>query len=117
MDNNSGVVILDSSKEKNEKLKKRWSTVNSVANVLTTASTSGFVVSLLSPFDFEGPVIEIVTAVLAAVGFIMKKVSTAKLENIEENNILDDDDKKTLLTVTKNLGKAKEKQAVLKARR
>lgn len=106
MDNkNSGVIVIDSSKEKNEKLKKRWTTVNEISNVLTGISTSGFVVSLLSPFEFEGPIVEIVTAVLAGVGFIMKKVSESKLKKLDNKGLLDNDDKQALLTVTDNLGK------------
>ena len=106
MDNkNSGVVVIESSKEKNEKLKKRWTTVNEISNSLTGISTSGFIVSLLSPFDFEGPVIEIITAALAGIGFVMKKVSESKLKKLDNKHLLDNDDKKTLVTVTENLGK------------
>ena len=104
---NSGVVVIESSKEKNEKLKKRWTTVNEISNSLTGISTSGFVVSLLSPFDFEGPVIEMITAALAGIGFVMKKVSESKLEKLNIKDLLDDVDKKTLVTVTENFGKIK----------
>ena len=102
---NSGVVVIDSSKEKNEKLKKKWSTINEISSGLTNISTSGFIVSLLSPFEFDGPIIEIVTAVLAALGFVMKKISESKLKKIDNKELLDNDDKQTLLTVTENLGK------------
>ena len=108
---NSGVVVIESSKEKNEKIKKRWSTVNEVSNTLTGISTSGFVVSLLSPFDFEGPVIEIITAALAGIGFVMKKVSQSKLKKLNVKDLLDDDDKKTLVTVAENLGKVVNKSS------
>ena len=105
---NSGVLVIDADKEKIEKLKKRWSTVNKVSNVALTLSSSGFIVSLLSPFDFEGPVIEIVTAVLAGVGLVMKKVSEVKLNKLEgqAGEMVDNDDKKTLINITENIGHA-----------
>ena len=99
-----GAIVIDSTIEKNEELKKKWSKVNEVSKTLTSISSSGFIVSLLSPFDFEGPVIEIVTAAVAAVGFILKKVSESKLDKLE-NSILDDNDKDTLLNISENLGK------------
>ena len=79
-----GAIVIDSTKEKNEELKKKWSKVNKISETLISISSSGFIISLLSPFDFEGPVIEIVTAAVAAVGFILKKVSESKLEDNEE---------------------------------
>ena len=99
-----GAIVIDSTKEKNEELKKKWSKINKVSETLTSISSSGFIISLLSPFDFEGPVIEIVTAATAAVGFILKKVSESKLDKLEDN-ILDNTDKDTLLTISQNLGK------------
>ena len=99
-----GAIVIDSTKEKNEELKKKWSKVNKVSETLTSISSSGFIISLLSPFDFEGPVIEIVTAAVAAVGFILKKVSESKLDKLEDN-ILDKEDKDTLLNISENLGK------------
>ena len=99
-----GAIVIDSTKEKNEELKKKWSKVNKVSETLTSISSSGFIISLLSPFDFEGPVIEIVTAAVAAVGFILKKVSESKLNKLEDN-ILDNTDKDTLLNISENLGK------------
>ena len=99
-----GAIVIDSTKEKNEELKKKWSKVNKISETLISISSSGFIISLLSPFDFEGPVIEIVTAAVAAVGFILKKVSESKLDKLEDN-ILDKEDKDTLLNISENLGK------------
>jgi len=105
---NSGAIVIDSDKEKVEMLKKRWSNVNKVSSTMTSLASSGFVISLLSPFEFDGPVVEIVTAVVAAVGFVMKKVSEVKLNKLdgEEKEIVSEADKSTLLTVTENLGQA-----------
>ena len=70
---NTGAIIVDSNKEEIEKLREKWVSINKVSTTVSSLATSGFKVSLLSPFDFEGPVIEIVTAVVAAVGFVGKK--------------------------------------------
>ena len=99
-----GAIVIDSTKEKNEELKQKWSKINKLSGTLTLISSNGFIISLLSPFDFDGPVIEIVTAAVAAVGFILKKVSESKLDKLEDN-ILDNTDKDTLLTISENLGK------------
>lgn len=37
-------------------------------------------------------------------GFALKKVSEAKLDELDEKNVLDDVDKDALLTITKNVG-------------
>ena len=104
----SGAIVIDSTEEKNAKLREKWSKINNVSSKLTTLSTSGFIISLLSPFDFEGPVAEIVTAVVAAVGFVMKKVSEHKLDKlgVSKGEFLDTEDKDALLTVTGNIGNA-----------
>lgn len=113
---NAGVVMIDSSKEKSDKLRKKWGAINDVSNGLINISTSGFVVSLLSPFDFEGPVVEIVTAVLAGGGFVMKKVSESKLNKLNNRELLDQNDKQTLLTVSKNVSKIYNENKISKSR-
>lgn len=102
---NPGVVVIDSSREKNEKLKKKWANVNKASSEVTKLASSGFFVSLLSPFDFDGPIVEIVTAVVAAVGFVLKKVSDFKLSKLdnETKKIIDEADKNTLNTIVNNV--------------
>ena len=57
-------------------------------------------------FDFEGPVVEIVTAVVAGVSFIGKKVSQYKLDEFsrESTEIIDSNDKDTLVAIAENIG-------------
>ena len=112
MNSSNGVIVLDSTKEKNEELIKKWSKINKKSNEITSLASSGFIVSLLSPFDFEGPTLEIITAVVAAVGFIMKKTSEYKLNKLNntDSKILDEQDRGNLLTIFSNLSKANNKK-------
>ena len=107
----TGAIVIDSDQDKIEKLKKKWTTINKVSSTISGVASSGFVVSLLSPFDFDGPIVEIVTAVVALVGFLGKMISKYRLEqlkdkedskNLETLNI-DEEDKKTLLTLSENV--------------
>ena len=108
MDKDTGIIVIDSTKEKNEKLKNKWSKINKKANELTSLASSGFIISMLSPFDFDGPIIEVVTAAVAAVGFVMKKVSENQLDKLANNSskLIDDNDKENLLNIFGNLGNA-----------
>ncbi len=80
---NSGAVIIDSNEEEIQRLTEKWKKVEKKAKKLINFGTSGAVITILSPFDFEGPVAEIVTTVIAAVGFIMKNVARNKLEELQ----------------------------------
>ena len=100
-----GAVVIDSSKEKNEQLKKKWTKINKSSSEVSKLASSGFIVSILSPFEFDGPIIEIVTSVVAVVAFITKKVSEHKLNKLsdEQSELIDSDDKETLTTIASNL--------------
>lgn len=118
----TGTIVIDADQEKIEKLKKRWTTVNNVSTAITNVAGTGFVASMLSPFDFDGPVVEIVTAVTALVGFLGKMISKYRLEQLKDKEDLrnlatqniDEEDKKTLLTIAENVKGAMDKQNAAK---
>lgn len=102
--NDSGAIIIDSSNEKNSELIRKWSRVYELSNSAMKTASSGFLITLLSPLDFEGPVAEILTAAIAAVGFSMKKVSEAKLEKLGAGRVeFTSDDKEGLGAVVDNV--------------
>lgn len=104
--------------KKIEKLKKKWTTINNVSTAVSSIAGSGFIVSLLSPFDFDGPIIEIVTAVTALVGFLGKMISKYILEQLKDKEDIknlatkniDEEDKKILLTIAENVKAAMDKK-------
>lgn len=65
------------------KKEKTFKTINKIGNILTIIGSPVLVGSLVSPFDIEGPLIEIISAVVLVVGTLMKKVSADELEEIE----------------------------------
>lgn len=106
MTSKPGIIVFDSSQEKNERLSKKWKGIHKTASNVAGLASTGFVTSLLSPFDFDGPVVEIVTAVVAAVAFVTKKVAEYKLDKFsdESTNVIDMADKETLGAITNNIG-------------
>ena len=70
-------------KEKLARKEKTCRTINKVGTVLTTIGSPALVASLISPFDFEGPVIEIISGIVLVAGTLMKKFSGDELEEIE----------------------------------
>jgi hypothetical protein len=70
-------------KEELQKKEKTFTTMNKVGNLLTQIGSPVFVGSLVSPFDIEGPTIEIISAVVLVVGTLMKKISLDELEKLE----------------------------------
>ena len=76
-------AVQVSNKEENNPIKQKWQKLKRLGERLLKIGGSGFIVTLLSPFDFEGPVAEIITAILATIGFILKEVAEYKLESIE----------------------------------
>lgn len=106
-DNNIGVIIINSDKEKINKLKEKWQKVKINGEKLEKISTSGFVVSMLSPFDFEGPMIELITIIIAVVGFVMKRKATNELGKIDvcDHIEMDEMDKEVLIRTTDNINK------------
>lgn len=83
-------LVINESKEDVSKMKealaakeKFYIKLNKVGNSLTTLSQPVFIASILSPFDFEGPLIEIISAVTLGIGALTKVIAKGKLENIE----------------------------------
>lgn len=84
------VVVVSESRSDAEKMKealarkeKTCRTINKVGTVLTTIGSPALVASLISPFDFDGPIIEIISGIVLIVGTLMKKFSGDELEEIE----------------------------------
>ncbi len=77
-------IVLESTPEEIEMLTKKWKKRKKLGERLLKLGRNGFIVTILSPFDFEGPVAEILTATVAAVGYGMKEAAEYNLENLEE---------------------------------
>ena len=75
----------DVNKMKEELIKKEktFTTMNKVGNLLTQIGSPVLVGSLVSPFDIEGPVVEIISGIVLVVGTLMKKISLDELEKLE----------------------------------
>ncbi len=82
----SGTVVIDSNAEEIAQLTEKWKKVEKTDQKLSKIGNSGFIITLLSPFDFEGPIAELITAVIAAVGFIMKTTARAKLDDLSNTD-------------------------------
>lgn len=67
--------------QKYKKMEKR-------GKLLFEIGMSGVIVTVLSPFDFEGPIAEILTAIIAIIGFVMKTIAKNKLSN-NDDEVLD----------------------------
>ena len=74
---------VEKMKEALAKKEKRCRIINKVGTVLTTIGSPVLVGSLISPFDFEGPVVEIISGIVLVAGTLMKKFSGDELEEIE----------------------------------
>ena len=77
-------IVLESSKEEIEQLTKKWKKRKNLGERLLKLGRNGFIVTVLSPFDFEGPVAEILTATIATIGYGLKELSEYNLDNIQE---------------------------------
>lgn len=82
-------LVISESKGNTEKIKsvleKReefYVKLNKTGNVLTTVGKPVLIGSLLSPFDFEGPIIEITSAVTLSIGIIIKAIAKNELKEI-----------------------------------
>ena len=103
-------IVLESNQEEIDKLTKKWEKVRDVGDRAFKISSSGFIITVLSPFDFEGPVAEIITAVAAVGGFVTKKIAESKLEELKgEKNTWTEQDDKDLDSIAKNFGNIKKK--------
>lgn len=82
----SGAVIIDSNAEEIQKLIKKYKDMEAKGKTLFKLGKSGLIITILSPFDIEGPLAEMITAVVAAVGFTMKTVAKAKLDELTNSD-------------------------------
>ena len=94
---------------------KKWKRIRNIGDGILKFGGAGFIGSVLSPFDFEGPIIEIVTAIVTVIGFILKKTGESHLEDIEGiNSKWNEADKKELNdiknTIEETTKKRKEKK-------
>lgn len=74
---------VEKMKEELQKKEKTCRTINKVGTVLTTIGSPVLVGSLVSPFDIEGPLVEIISGIVLVIGTLMKKFSADELEEIE----------------------------------
>lgn len=70
-------------KEKLDKKEKTFTTLGKVGKSLTNFGMPVFIGSILSPFDFEGPVIEMVSALTLGVGALINTIAKKELEEIK----------------------------------
>ena len=61
-------------KEKAQTSKTVFECIYEAGNGITKVGSKALIISLFSPFDFEGPVIEIVSAVTTGIGLLAKIV-------------------------------------------
>jgi len=66
-----------------ESKRKIFEILGDVGKTVTKVAKPGFICSLLSPFDIEGPIIEIVTGAALAAGYIMERISKSNIEKID----------------------------------
>lgn len=84
-----GIYLYESREDVNKikeeliKKEKTFKTLNKVGSVLTQLGSPVFVGSLVSPFDIEGPTIEIISGIVLIIGTLMKKISLDELEKLE----------------------------------
>lgn len=74
---------VEKMKEALQKKEKTCRTINKVGTALTTIGSPVLVGSLVSPFDIEGPLVEIISGIVLVIGTLMKKFSADELEEIE----------------------------------
>ena len=84
---------------------RKYKDMKLAGDILLGIGGTGFVGSVLSPFDFEGPVIEILTGILAMIGLILKKVGESNLADLYgvETSGWKADDRKELEDIKKNI--------------
>ena len=85
MDYDNGGIIIDTDKEKIDVLRKKWKNINKISSKMLDASTVSFWITLLSPFDFDGPLIELISGVISIVSLYLVKISDKNLKEIENN--------------------------------
>ena len=105
------VIVLDSNQNEIEQLTRKWKKVKNIGDGILSFGSAGFVGSVLSPFDFEGPVVEIVTAVVAVAGFIVRKIGENHLADIQGTDVTwSDEDKAELNRIKKTIDNSREER-------
>ena len=83
---------------------RKYKDMKLAGDILLGIGGTGFIGSVLSPFDFEGPIIEILTGILALIGLILKKVGENNLEDLQGTDASwSDKDKEELNAIKKNI--------------
>ena len=88
--NNPRVLVVNETKENIDKMtkelekkKKAFEILGNTGKTITNVSKPAFIGSLLSPFDIEGPLIEIISGVALVAGYAMEKFSKINIEKID----------------------------------
>ena len=90
--NNINTVVINEDRENARKIeeyckkKKKLEMINKFGDKMVKYGNPILIGSVLSPFDFEGPIIEIVSGVVVLTGFVAKQVSSNKLQKLEAIN-------------------------------
>ena len=84
---------------------RKYKDMKLVGDILLGIGGTGFIGSVLSPFDFEGPIVEILTGMIAIIGIVLKKVGESRLADLHgvETTNWKADDKKELEDIKKNI--------------
>ena len=90
MENNPSVIIIEEDKKTINEMEKKLASqktlyefLNGVGIFLTASNAPAFILSMLSPFDFEGPMLEMLTGMIMTTGIVLKTISKNKLKEIE----------------------------------
>ena len=114
---------ISNMKAKAIKKKQFYSKIYKIGKDLSSTSTPILIGSLLSPFDFEGPFIEIVSAVTLGIGLIMKSIGKNGLEESravltngsstysKTSNLMTEDEEKRLSNLVETIKSDKKRKS------
>ncbi len=91
---------------------RKYKNMKLVGDILLGIGGTGCVGCVLSPFDFEGPIIEILTGIIAIIGIILKKAGENNLADLHgvETSGWKADDKKQLEEIKQNIEETTKKR-------
>ncbi len=81
-------IVLEENKSTVDNISKqieKYQRIQQIGTSLFIIGSSSFVVTVLSPFDFEGPVAEILACLIGTTGTIMKATANNKLNRLDPN--------------------------------